>query len=251
MNKLTVLIPCRNEERHIGACLESVRWADEILVVDSGSTDRTVEIARTYTDRILEHEYVNSAAQKNWAIPQAANEWVLIVDADERVTPELADEITRLLAGEPAANGYYIYRRNHFLGREIHHSGWQRDKVLRLFRKSVSLYPEKWVHADMIVDGPVAKLRNKLLHYTCEDLETYMKKWDRYTTWAGRDLVQRGRRIGAWRLVTRPAWRFFRQYILYRGFLDGLEGYLICRLAAMSVFVKHAKAWAEQREERS
>ena len=135
MPKLTALIPCRNESVNIRDCLESVKWADEIFVVDSFSTDDTLDICREYTDRIIQHEYVNSAAQKNWAIPQATHSWVLIVDADERVPPDLADEIRRIVADDGPRDGYYLKRRSYFLGRLIHYSGWQHDRVLRLFRR--------------------------------------------------------------------------------------------------------------------
>lgn len=244
VNRLTALIPCKNEELHIAACLESVAFADEILVVDSFSTDRTVEFAKRYTDRVLVHEYVNSAAQKNWAIPQATHDWILIVDADERVTPELAAEIKKLLAGSPTHDAYAIYRRNHFLGKEIKHCGWDRDRVIRLFRKSVGSYPEQWVHADLQVKGTVAVLRERLLHYTCVDYEQYINKWERYTTWAAKDIANRRRRISALTIASHATGRFFRQYLVQRGFLDGREGFIICALAAGSVFLKYSKAWA-------
>ncbi len=244
MKKITALIPCKNEEINIRDCLESVKWADEILVVDSGSTDRTLAIVREYTDCILEHEYVNSAAQKNWAIPQTRHEWILIVDADERVTPELAGEIQELLRKGPEAAAYRIYRRNHFLGKEIKHCGWNRDDVTRFFKKSNARYPEKNVHADLLVDGKVSVLKGRLLHYTCRDLDAYVKKWERYTTWAAGDIVDKNKKAGLSRIIGHPLWRFIKQYILRAGFLDGTEGLIICRLAAMSVFMKYIKAWA-------
>ena len=128
---LSVLVPTRNEAENLPACLASVRWADEVVVVDSGSTDGTVSLARATADRVLDHEYVNSAAQKNWSLPQLAHAWVLIVDADERVTPALRDEIERILASPQTAAGYWIYRDNHFMGKRIRGAGWQRDKVRR------------------------------------------------------------------------------------------------------------------------
>ncbi|MRR14508.1 glycosyltransferase family 2 protein [archaeon] len=134
---LSVLIPCFNEEKNIEECLKSVSWADEIFVVDSFSTDGTLDIARKYTDRIVQHEYINSAAQKNWAIPQALHDWILIVDCDERVTPGLKNEIISILSMENPLDGYWIRRKNFFLGREIEHSGWGRDSVLRLFRRDL------------------------------------------------------------------------------------------------------------------
>jgi glycosyltransferase involved in cell wall biosynthesis len=248
---LTVIIPTLNEEANIRACLESVKWADEIFVVDSYSTDRTVEIARGYTSRIVQHEYVNSAAQKNWAIPQAAHQWVLIVDADERVTPALRDEILRLLASNPSCDGYSIYRQNHFMGKPIRFCGWQRDRVLRLFKRDLGRYEEKEVHANVVVNGRTGVLRNKLLHYTFTSFEQYMRKFDRYTTWAAGDRGSHTPRVRWHHVALRPAFRFFRQYVLQLGFLDGLTGLIICMLAAYSVFLKYAKLWERQQQKDS
>jgi len=247
--KLTVLVPTRNEEANLRDCLESVKWADELFVVDTFSTDGTLEIAREFGARIVQHEYVNSAAQKNWAIPQAANDWVMVVDADERVTPELAAEVRALLSapGGPAAAAYRMHRRTFFFGREIRHCGWDTDAVTRLFRRDKASYPEQWVHADMTVDGPVVTLKGRFDHYTYRSLEQYFEKFGRYTTWSAKDLAARGRRATAWNLVTRPAARFLKMYFLRLGFLDGAAGAVLCGLAACSVFTKYAKLWEMQR----
>lgn len=245
--KLTVLVPCGNEEANIVACLTSVRpLADELLVVDSFSTDRTVELARPLADRVLQHEYVNSAAQKNWAIPQAAHPWVLVVDADERATPELRDEIEAVLL-DPQHDGWRIRRQNHFLGQPIRHCGWNRDRCLRLFRRDLGRYQEREVHADVEGCTNVGELRAPLLHFTCEDLERYLRKHNQYTTWAAGDRARVTPRVRWHHLALRPAWRFFRQYVLQLGFLDGKAGLVICWLAAHSVFLKYAKLWERQR----
>jgi len=141
--KLSAIIPTFNEEENLRECLESVRWADEVLVVDSFSQDRTVEIASELGARVVQHEYVNSAAQKNWAIPLALHPWVLLVDADERVTLDLRDEIRELLTVEPPFDGYWIRRANHFLGRRMEHCGWETDRVIRLFRRDVARYQDR------------------------------------------------------------------------------------------------------------
>lgn len=240
--KVTVLVPCCNEEENIEECLAGVRWADEIMVVDSGSADKTLEIARRFTDRILEHEYVNSAAQKNWAIPQASHKWVLVVDCDERVTPELRDEILEVLKQDGAGfDGFRIHRTNHFFGKRIKRCGWERDDVLRLFRRDKSRYLDREVHADVIVDGKTGRLKGKFLHYTYRSFDQYFKKFERYTTWASGDLYNRGSKAGVINLFFRPIWRFFRMYVVRLGFLDGIEGLILCTLAAFSVFTKYAK----------
>ncbi len=249
-SKLTALLPTFNEEAHLAGCIDSVAWADEILVVDSFSTDATREIARARGARVVEHEYVNSAAQKNWSIPQCSHEWVLVVDSDERVTPELRREIEGVLTadanGRPVADGYRIGRINHFLGRRIEHCGWQNDTVLRLFRRDKGRYQEREVHADVLVEGKIGRLRHKLLHYTFRDFEQYMRKFDRYTSWAAGDRGRRTPRVGYTHLLLRPLGRFLKQYVLKRGFLDGRVGLVVCLLASYSVFMKYAKLLERQ-----
>jgi len=240
--KLSVIVPTFNEERNVKACLDSVRWADEVLVVDSFSTDATIEIAKPLASRVLQHEYVNSAAQKNWAIPQAEHRWVMIVDADEAVGPELAAEIKDLLARGPSHDGYVIRRLNHFHGKPIRHGGWGRDRVLRLFDRSKGRYQDKHVHAEVEVEGGrVAELRHPLLHDTFHGFDVYLRKVNRYTAWGAEDLFRRGRRPRASDLVLRPAARFLKRYVLQAGFLDGPEGLVISGLDMYSVFLKYAR----------
>jgi glycosyltransferase involved in cell wall biosynthesis len=245
--KLTVLVPCRNEEEMLPGALESVRWADELYVVDSFSTDKSLEIARSFGARVEQHEYVNSATQKNWAIPRATHEWVLVLDCDERVTPELAAEVQRVLE-DPKHDGYRIRRRSFFLGCEIRHCGWERDAVLRLFRRDRGRYLDREVHADVAVEGGgVGWLEGRLLHYTVRSFDQYFEKFGRYTTWAAGDLERKGARANAFNLLLRPAARFLKMYVLRLGFLDGLHGLVLCALAAVSVFTKYAKLWERTR----
>lgn len=243
--KLTVLVPCKNEERNIRACLESVRdLADEILVADSGSTDRTMEIAREFGARIIQREYVNSADFKNWAIPQAAHGWVMVVDADERVTPGLAAEARRVLAEGPRADAYRVGRVGFFFGHRIRRCGWGRETLTRLFRRELR-YETKHVHADVVVpSGKVGRLRGELEHYTCWTFEQYFEKFGRYTTWAAMDLAERGKTASALKMLYKPLFRFLRQYILQLGFLDGRAGLVVCGLSAFGVFTRYAKLWA-------
>ena len=250
--KITILVPTFNEEPNIRECLESVKWADEIFVVDSFSTDRTLDIAGEYTSRIVQHEYINSAAQKNWAIPQATHPWVMIVDADERVTPGLRDEIGDILSKDgDGYGGFYIYRINHFLGKRIRHCGWDRDDVLRLFRRDLGRYQEREVHADVILKGRTRHLRHKILHYTFSSFDQYLKKMYRYASWAAGDRAKRTRRVHWHQLTMRPAFRFFKQYILRLGFLDGKEGLILCLLSAYSVFLKYARLYERQKKDRA
>jgi len=243
--KLTALIPSFNEEGNIGNCLESVKWADEILVVDSFSSDRTIEIARKYTDRIIQHEYINSAAQKNWAIPQASHEWVLIVDSDERVTPELRAEIELILEGNPSNSGFYIPRKNFFLGCEVKHGGWgyKNDLNIRLFMRDRGRYEEKEVHADMIIDGSVGMMKEPFIHYSYNSLDQYIRKMKRYTDWAAIDVCKKHKQIGAAHLLFRPCFTFFKMYVLKAGFLDGIRGIILAVLSSYYVYIKYAKAW--------
>lgn len=243
---LSVLIPTLNEALNVRACLESVRWAEEVVVVDSGSTDGTIEIARTISDRVLIHEYENSAAQKNWALPQLGHRWVLIVDADERVTPSLRAEIESVLADPRRRDGYWIRRANHFLGRPIHSAGWQRDKVLRLFDRTKGRYGSRRVHEEVEVDGRTGLLRERLTHDTYRDLDQYFEKFDRYTRWSAEDLKARGIRPTALRLLLRPWLRFLRMYVLEGGFREGRHGLVLCWLAAFSVFTKYARLWENE-----
>lgn len=244
--RLTILIPACNEEKNIREAIECSKWADEVFVVDSFSSDATPSIAAEMGARVVQHEYVNSATQKNWAIPQASCEWVMVLDADERITPELRDEIRAFLESPGDTKGLRIFRANHFMGRPIRYSGWQDDSVLRVFPRDTGRYVDREVHADAEVDGPVRTLEHRLLHYTFDGFDQYMRKFDRYTTWAAGDRARRTSRVTAVHLLLRPAWRFFKQYILRLGILDGRPGLIVCMLSAFSVFLKYAKLWERQ-----
>jgi len=246
---LTVIVPTFNEEDNIRGCLESVAWADDIFVVDSYSTDRTLEIAREFTDHVVQHEYVNPAAQKNWAIPQAKGDWLLAVDADERVTPELRARIQGVLERGTEFDGFRIRRMTVFFGKLIRHCGWHRDYPLRLWRNGKGRYADVSVHEHVLVDGRVGTIREHFLHDTYRSLDHYLEKFGRYTTWSAQDLHRRGKRATWGSLTLRPLWRFFRMFVLRHGFLDGKHGLILCRLAAYSVFMKYAKLWDLRRRE--
>ncbi len=252
--KLTALVPSFNEEGNIEDCLKGLTWADEILVVDSYSTDRTLEIARHYTDRILQHEYINSATQKNWAIPLATYPWVLVVDCDERVRPELRQEIESALADPQGCDGFIIPRRNIFLGCSMRYCGWgpRDDTNVRLFRRDKGRYEDKEVHADVVVNGGrVEKLRSPLEHISYRSISHYIEKMQRYTDWAAGDVVNKKKPVGAGKIILRPLATFFRMYVLKLGFLDGFHGLVLCGLSSYYVMLKYVKAWERLRLEKN
>jgi glycosyltransferase involved in cell wall biosynthesis len=245
---VTALVTTLNEERNIQDCLASVAWADEILLVDSGSTDDTLKIAERFKPPILKHEYENAATQKNWAIPQAKHDWILVVDADERVSPELKLEIERILLRGPEHSGYYIKRENYFFGKKISYCGWQRDYVLRLFDRRKGKYEDKRVHADVKLEGKPGRIEQVLTHYTYRDWNEYFERFGRYTTWAAQDLLEAGKGAGFFNLFFRPLIRFYKQYIWHGGFFDGRAGLILCMLSAFSVFTKYAKLYRMRKD---
>jgi len=254
MEKITAIIPTFNEERHIAAAIASVKWADEILVVDSLSTDKTLELARAAGARVIQREYGYSASQKNWAIPQATHPWIFLLDADERCTPELQKEIQGLLQTGTPHDAFWIHRVNHFMGKRIDYSGWQSDKVVRLFKRDNCRYQDLKVHAEVEAEGTISKLKNKILHYTYTDLANYLKKADRYTTWGAMDRFEKfqktGRRIGWPYIVFRPVGRFLRHYFWRLGILDGTHGLVVSLLSSHNIFIRAVKIWRLQAGEK-
>jgi glycosyltransferase involved in cell wall biosynthesis len=250
MEKLTAVVPTLDEEAKIAACLESLRWADELIVVDSHSGDATADIARGIADRVEFHTFENFARQKNWCIDAASHDWVMVVDADERVTPPLREEILGVLEA-PRYSGYWIRRENHFLGKQIRGAGWGRDRVLRLFDRRRGRYPDREVHEKLELSGPAGSLKEPLLHFPYESLEEYWKKFHRYAWLSALELSKRGRRGGIASMVFRPPARFMRMYLLQGGFVDGTRGFLLSGLAALQVYTKYARLWELTRENES
>lgn len=241
--RVSVIITTFNEEQNIAECIESVLWADEVFLVDSFSRDRTLEIAKTYPIKICQREYYGSAAQKNWSMDQVVNDWVLILDADERAPEPLAREILQLLAADPEYKGFYIRRQNIMGGKVIRHSGWSTDKVIRLFHRAYGRYPNRRVHADVDIEGPIPVLRNPLVHYTFRSFDQYLEKSLNYAEWGAAQAYREGRRAGFTEIALRPLWRFGRTYFVQLGLLDGLHGLVICGLQACGVFLKYAWLW--------
>lgn len=239
MNKLSAIIPTGDEEQNIFAAIKSVEFADEIIIVDSYSKDKTVEIASKLADTILQREYVNSASQKNWAIPQAKFKWILLIDADERVTPELEKEIKIILNSENNFSGYWIKRENYFMGKKVRFSGWRGDKVIRLFKRDECKYEEKNVHSEIITNGKIGILKNALTHNTFISKEIYLEKLTRYAKWQAKDYHKRTKSINSYHTKIKPFFRFLKHYVLQLGILDGLVGYTISMYQAEAVRMRY------------
>ncbi len=241
---LSAVITTYNEEHNIGDCIESLLWCDEIIVVDSFSTDRTVEIASSYEKvELFQRTYYGSASQKNWAIDHTSGAWILIFDADERCTPALQAEIERLLESGPRYEAYTINRRVYFMDRVIRFSGWQHDRVVRLFKRGAARYPNKRVHADMVTRGKAPILRHPLLHYMIESFDQYLPRITRYGFWGAGQAWRQGRRSGFVHVFFRPLWRFIRMYIIQLGILDGMPGLVFCMLQSYASYLKWAILW--------
>ncbi len=248
---LSAIVPTFNEEGNIRDCLATLDFADEILVVDSFSTDRTVEIARgAPKTRVLQHEYFGNGPQCNWAMEQAAGPWLLIVDADERVPPELAKEIRGLLSRGPSSDHYRVRRDDVFFGRVLRHGGLGAHGLVRLVRKGSAWYPNRRVHADIEVRDRAPFLENRLTHYTYRSFSDYVSKLERYAEWGAADRFRQGRRAGLPAVAFHPAWRFFRMYAVQRGFLDGAAGLVVCGLQGYCTFLKYARLWEWTRMEK-
>ena len=239
--RLSVVIITRNEADNILACLQSVAFADEVVVLDSGSTDDTVAIARAAGARVeVAADWPGFGPQKNRALALAQGEWVLSLDADERVTPQLAAEVLATIA-EPAHDAYEIPRLSNFCGRFIRHSGWWPDPVLRLFRRGTARFTDAAVHEKVVPRGSVGRLQAHLLHYTYADLDMALAKMNRYSGDAARMMHARGKRASLASALGHGAWTFVRIYLLRRGFLDGRHGFVLAAVAAMGSFSRYAK----------
>jgi glycosyltransferase involved in cell wall biosynthesis len=250
MPQLSVAIITYNEEGNIQATLESVKWANDIVVVDAGSTDRTVDIARLYTDRVVVRPWPGYVAQKNFAVDQTYHEWVLCLDADERLSPALQEEIQRLCTTDIPADAYYIPRRAYFLERWIAHSGWYPDYKIRLFRKTRGRWQGGEVHESVHVTGTVRYLQGDLWHYTYCDLAHNMRTINRYSTFGAQKLAAAGKRARWYDLTLRPTLTFLKKYLLRQGFRDGYQGLFIAVLTAYANFAKYAKLWELQQTRR-
>ncbi len=243
--KISATIIVRNEEANIAEVCETVEWADEIVIVDSDSTDRTVEIAGRYTDKLFNRKWNGYKDKHEFADSQTTGDWIFWIDADERVTPELRTSIERLraTAQNDLADGYRIARRTEYLGRWIRHSGWYPDYQMRLYRKANSYWDGVAPHQTARVNGRVEVLEGEFLHYTKRDLSEHHRVTEEYASLAAAHLASEGKKIGALGLLTGALAAFIRTYFLKLGFRDGVQGMIIAGFTAYGVFLKYAKLW--------
>lgn len=242
---VSAIIHTLNEIEHIEECIRSVEWADEIYLVDSFSTDGTVERVRAVFPqvRVEQRQYLGAASTKNYAIDRAAHDWIFVIDADERVTPPLRDEILRTLEGPLDHWAYSVGRRNFMLGKEVKYSGLQRDRVTRLFHREHARYPNKRVHADLLVDGPTFDLRQKMLHYYIRTFDHMIAKMTRYANWGAAQMFIEGKSTNALDIFGHTFGKFLRDYVVNLGFLDGVRGLISVGMHVYYTFWKYAKLW--------
>jgi glycosyltransferase involved in cell wall biosynthesis len=246
---LSVVIITFNEEANLARTLASVAWTDEIVIVDSGSTDRTREVAESFHAKFCVEPWKGFAAQKNSALVKATGDWILSLDADEEVEPALADEIRSALSANPTVAGFWIPRKNFFLGRWMKHGGFYRDPKLRLFRRGVGQFEERLVHEDLRVDGTTASLHHNLMHHAYPTIEDYLEHMNRYSSLGAEMAVaKRARGFSLLNIAIRPRLTFLYNYFLRLGFLDGREGLLLHLYHAQYVSWKYAKAWELSRK---
>ena len=244
MNKISVIIITKDEEKNIHDCLKSVDWADEIIVVDSESTDRTVELAKQFTDKIFIRKWEGYVPQKRYALSLATNDWILSVDADERITPELKEEILNLSPAD--FSGFRIRRKNFLLKKEITSCGWEKDYQLRLMRKDKSSFSDRLVHEKFIVDGKVGMLNSPMLHFTFSSFAEYFSKINHYSSLKAEELIEKKKRVGAWTIFSHTFAAFFAFFIIKRGFKDGIYGLIISLLHSVSTMMNYIKLWELQ-----
>jgi glycosyltransferase involved in cell wall biosynthesis len=242
---LSIIIPTLDESAQIGECIGHLGWAGEVIVSDGGSRDGTVADARRAGARVIESRAATIAGQRNEAIAAAKHDWVYALDADERIGPELARELTEVIAA-PRHQAYAVRRRNVYLGRTMRYAGWGSDWAVRLFRRD-RRFIERRVHEGLEPVADVGRLAAPVEHVPYRDLEEHLEKLTRYAAWGARDLWDRGRRARPTDLLVRPPFTFFRTYILQLGMLEGWHGVVLCGLAAVSVFMKYARLWELQR----
>lgn len=247
MEKISVYVLTFNNERTIERCLRSVRWADELVIVDSYSSDGTLKICRRFTDQVYQRQWTNHQDQYQYAAELTVNRWVMFVDADEEVPPELVREIKEeLKANNGQWDGYIAHRRTYYLGRWIKYGGWYPDYEIRLYDRNKGRW-EGGLHAKVKVAGRAKTLQNRYYHYTYRDISDQIKTIDKYSQIAAEDMLREGKKFTVAHMLLNPLFRFFKEYIFKRGFLDGIPGLVIIVSTMFYVFIKHAKLWERQK----
>ncbi|RMH03791.1 MAG: glycosyltransferase family 2 protein [Nitrospirae bacterium] len=242
--KVSAVVIAYNDEPNMRGCLESLTWADELIVVDSFSTDGTAQISQEYTNKVFQHEFHGFGRLRNEAVAHATYDWIFSLDTDERATPEVRDEIRQKLREGPDADAYFIPRYNYFLGRRIMHCGWYPDyRQPQFFHRHRMRYKEDLVHEGFSVNGRVGYFRAHVEQKPFRDIDQYLQKMDRYSTLRAQAMYQRGARFHLHQLVTHPLFTFLKMYILRLGILDGMPGLILSGLYTYYTFVKYAKLW--------
>ena len=249
MPKLSVIVITKNEASNIRRALESVAWADEVIVVDSGSTDGTVDIARAKGAAVSTRAWTGYVDQKNHAAALASNDWVFSLDADERITPALASEVRAVLEAEPRHRGHRVPRVTFHLGRWVRTTDFYPDYQTRLYDRRAARWQGKYVHESVRVDGELGQLQNELQHYSYRNLSDHLERINQYTTLAARQMHEAGRRAGPLDLLLHPPAAFLRNYVLRRGFLDGTAGLTLSLVNSYTVLLKFAKLWEIQKDD--
>ncbi|QCX38080.1 glycosyltransferase family 2 protein [Aureibaculum algae] len=242
-NKITAIIPTLNEEIHIQAAIDSVSFADEIIVIDSFSRDKTIEITKKNKVRVLQREFDDFSSQKNYAIERATHNWIYILDADERVTDLLRQEIIATLNQPNECVGFFVFRTFYFLGKKLNYSGWQRDKVIRLFNREFCKYDGELVHETIEAKGNIGYLKNKLEHYSYRGYDHYVNKLNHYSALKAKSLFEKGKKVTLYHILIKPPTRFMIHYIIRLGFLDGFPGFVISTVHANGVLTRYIKLW--------
>jgi len=245
MPSLSIIVICKNEQQHIAACLESVKFADEIIVLDSGSTDETVCIAKKYTDKVFQQPWLGFGEQKNAALDKATGDWVLSIDCDERVTPELAQSIQRAIAASSDAVGFMVRRRSTIFGHTVRFGDWSRDRVVRLFLRSHARFSPDQVHERVLLQGACAALQGWLEHQPFASMHAMVETMNRYSDLSVAGSGGSSRPIGL--AFVRACWTFLRGYFFKGGVLDGAAGLLVAFSTAEGTFWRHAKRWEHRR----
>lgn len=249
MPAVSAIVITYNEEQNIGPCLESLKWCDELIVIDSESTDRTVEISRGFNAIVKSVKDLPYGEKRNAGIDMASSDWILWIDADERITPGLQKEITELISADKQPyEAYLVNRKSFFINKFIKHCGWYPDYTLRLFKRSSGIrFNSLLVHESAVYSGQKGRLKNDLLHYTDMDFEHYLKKLNHYTTLSAEELLKKGKKAGFSDIIFRPAFTFFKMYFLKLGILDGFMGLVLCTLSSIHVCVKYSKLYLKNK----